>query len=143
MALSTQTHLASKCKKSRAVALLPLWTFVACSRSNMTFFTSYGRTYSKAHQSHFTEFSTVSDHNNFVTRTVLADAPIIISNPQFFSDTNYVTSYNYRVSFMGVAFSSFLNSLNSELNPICYLLALLAHHFLHVSRIRVKSLTLK
>jgi len=33
------------------------------------------------------------------------------------------------------------NPLNPELNPICYLLALLgAHHFLHVSRIRVKSL---
>jgi transposase len=38
----------------------------------------------------------------------------------------------------------FLNPLNAELNPICYLLALLgAHHFLHVSRIRVKSLTLR
>ena len=34
------------------------------------------------------------------------------------------------------------NPLNAELNPICYLMALLAHHFLHVSRIRVKSLTL-
>ena len=35
------------------------------------------------------------------------------------------------------------NPLNPELNPICYLLALLgAHHFLHVSRIRVKLLTL-
>ena len=35
------------------------------------------------------------------------------------------------------------NPLNAELNPICYLLALLgAHHFLHVSRISVKSLTL-
>ena len=33
------------------------------------------------------------------------------------------------------------NPLNTELNPISYLLALLAHHFLHVSRIRVKSLT--
>jgi len=34
--------------------------------------------------------------------------------------------------------------LNPELNPICYLLALLGdHHFLHVSRIRVKSLTLR
>jgi len=32
-----------------------------------------------------------------------------------------------------------INTLNTELNPICYLLALLgAHHFLHVSRIRVK-----
>jgi len=36
-----------------------------------------------------------------------------------------------------------LNPLNPELNPICYLLALLAQHFLHVSRIRVKSLTLR
>ena len=34
-----------------------------------------------------------------------------------------------------------INPLNPELNPICYLLALLAHHFFHVSRIRVKSLT--
>ena len=37
----------------------------------------------------------------------------------------------------------YINPLNPELNPICYLLALLAHHFLHVSRIRVKSLTLR
>jgi len=37
-----------------------------------------------------------------------------------------------------------INPLNPELNPICYLLALLgAHYFLHVSRIRVKSLTLR
>ena len=36
-----------------------------------------------------------------------------------------------------------VNPLNPELNPICYLLALLAHHFLRVSRIRVKSLTLR
>jgi hypothetical protein len=35
-----------------------------------------------------------------------------------------------------------LNPLNTELNPICYLLALLAHHFLHVGRIRVKSINL-
>ena len=37
-----------------------------------------------------------------------------------------------------------INPLNPELNPICYLLALLrAHHFLHVCRIRVKLLTLR
>jgi len=37
-----------------------------------------------------------------------------------------------------VANSFFINPLNAELNPICSLLALLgAHHFLHVSRIRV------
>jgi len=38
--------------------------------------------------------------------------------------------------------SNALNPFKPELNPICYLLALLgAHHFLHVSRIRVKLLT--
>ena len=42
----------------------------------------------------------------------------------------------YIVAFM-------LNTLKADINPICYLLALLAHHFLHVSRIRVKSLTLR
>jgi len=36
--------------------------------------------------------------------------------------------------------SHLVNPLNAELNPICYLLALLgAHHFLHVSRISVKD----
>ena len=39
--------------------------------------------------------------------------------------------------------ASKLNPLNPELNPICYLLALLEVHFLHVGRIRVKSLTLR
>jgi len=37
-----------------------------------------------------------------------------------------------------------INPLKPELNPICYLLALLGvHHFLHVSRIRFKLLTLR
>ena len=36
------------------------------------------------------------------------------------------------------------NPLKPELNFICYLLAILgAHHFLHVSRIRVKLLTFR
>ena len=40
--------------------------------------------------------------------------------------------------------SGHLNPLNAELNPICHLLALLGvHHFLHISRIRVKSITLR
>ena len=43
----------------------------------------------------------------------------------------------------GPRLMSLVNPLNAELNPICYLLALLAYHFLHVSRIRVKSLTLR
>ena len=45
--------------------------------------------------------------------------------------------------YLTVAYEILVNPLNAELNPICYLLALLAHHFLHVSRIRVKSLTLR
>ena len=35
-----------------------------------------------------------------------------------------------------------INPINAELNPICHFLALLrAHHILHVSRIRVESMT--
>jgi len=42
------------------------------------------------------------------------------------------------------ACSTLLTLKNPELNPICYLLALLgAYHFLHVSRIRVKALNLR
>ena len=44
----------------------------------------------------------------------------------------------------GRIISNLIKPLNAELNPICHLLALLGvHHFLHVSRIRVKSLTLR
>ena len=58
-----------------------------------------------------------------------------IRNTQVFN-FNEVTDIN-------TVYSRF-NPLNAELNPICYLLALLgAHHYLHVSRIRVKSLTLR
>jgi hypothetical protein len=35
-----------------------------------------------------------------------------------------------------------INPLNAKLNPICHLLALLAHHILHISRIRVKIIHL-
>ena len=52
--------------------------------------------------------------------------------------TNYTTPAHSRYNVLS------LNPLNPELNPICYLLALLeAHHFLHVSRIRVKLLTFR
>ena len=43
----------------------------------------------------------------------------------------------------GTDMCSVFNPLNPELNPICYLLALLAHHFLNVRRIRVQSLTIR
>jgi len=45
----------------------------------------------------------------------------------------YVTLYRW-------PFGVHINPLNTELNPICHLLALLeAHHILHISRIRVKG----
>ena len=48
------------------------------------------------------------------------------------------------LTFLVTAEFMVLNPLNAELNPICYLLALLgAHHFLHVSRIRVELLTFR
>ena len=60
----------------------------------------------------------------------------------------YIKNYNtvfvlrFGVAIVLALFS--INPLNPELNPICYLLALLgAHHFLHVSRIRVKLLTFR
>ena len=60
---------------------------------------------------------------------------------------NSCTSCQRRNQFLQSKFSvnlrHLINPLNPELNPICYFLALLAHHFLHVSRIRVKSLTLR
>jgi len=47
---------------------------------------------------------------------------------------------NCKLSFrLAIVIYSLCNPLNTELNPICHLLALLgAHHILHVSRIRVK-----
>ena len=48
------------------------------------------------------------------------------------------------ICFVPNEISLYINPLNPELNPICYLLALLgAHHFIHVSRIRVKLLTFR
>ena len=51
-----------------------------------------------------------------------------------------VMQVSHRIKYVELKF----NPLNPELNPICYLLALLgAYHFLHVSRVRVKLLTFR
>ena len=56
----------------------------------------------------------------------------------------HVASVNVVHRAADVVHMTLVNPLNPELNPICYLLALLgAHHFLHVSRIRVKLLTFR
>ena len=38
-----------------------------------------------------------------------------------------------------MGFNSVFKGLNTELNPICHLLALLAYHIFHVSELRVKE----
>jgi hypothetical protein len=56
------------------------------------------------------------------------------------------TQYVVRMKIAAIAedFPKSINPLKPELISICYLLALLGvHHFLHVSRIRVKLLTLR
>jgi hypothetical protein len=59
------------------------------------------------------------------------------ADPPFLWPATYVFQFFYM-------WDNAVNPLNPELNPICYLLALLgAHRFLHVSRIRVKSLTFR
>ena len=60
----------------------------------------------------------------------------------------YMCMYIYILYVYGTILMNLLvlsiNPLNPELNPICYLLALLgAHHFLHFSRISVKLLTFR
>ena len=50
------------------------------------------------------------------------------------SQAHYVNSYkNLSTKVMKCCANIYFNPLNPELNPICYLLALLAHHFLHIS----------
>ena len=75
-----------------------------------------------------------------------------LSNPTYNAQAPYC--YLWPVRFYGILLhylnngqifeKNNVNPLNAELNPICCLLALLGtHHLLHVSRIRVKTLTLR
>jgi len=62
----------------------------------------------------------------------------------FKNEFSLVLQNSYHISTCIMSVTEQVNHLNPELNPICYLLALLgAHHFLHGSRIRVKSLTFR
>ena len=59
-------------------------------------------------------------------------------------EVNLLKQINQPDASISQLYCSSFNPLNPELNPICYLLAVLgAHHFLHVSRIRVKLLTFR
>ena len=74
---------------------------------------------------------------NTVRLASLPNAQCIILYP--YNNSNIFVSYLLiRTVVLG------FNPLKPELNSICYLLTLLgAHHFLHVSRIRVKLLTFR
>ena len=77
--------------------------------------------------------------------TIAAISDIIIAVKTLSKKVKYKLEQTMKVQWGEVldVWISF-NPLNAELNPICYLLALLgAHHFLHLSRMRVKSLTLR
>ena len=70
----------------------------------------------------------------------------LVRNFQFVCMLGYQSwrPYTLILTCVGLSTISSFNPLNPDLNPICYLLALLgAHHFLHVSRIRVKLLTFR
>ena len=60
---------------------------------------------------------------------------ILLSQRYTIQDTSSIKWLIWRLDGWGFI----INPLNAKLNPVCYLLALLAHHFLHVSRIRVNT----
>ena len=69
---------------------------------------------------------------------------IFKSFPNFISSILAAIFQQYLASLFLYNLVHFFNPLKPEVNPICYLLALLgAHHFLHVSTIRVKLLTFR
>jgi hypothetical protein len=63
-----------------------------------------------------------------------------LTPPYVFMPLSLITRTDNFLRRNELCIEKFINPLNAELNPICYFLALLgAHHFLHVSRIRVKG----
>jgi len=75
--------------------------------------------------------------------------PLKLLKDKLLKKSDYLSGFNNAITLKFSAvlqseFNYYINPLNPELNPICYLLALLgAHNFLHFSRIRVKSLTFR
>ena len=86
-----------------------------------------------------------------VNSVCLIDGPLLPSKvsskcPAIMFAVNRTASVPGRIRLLIVSMmtTNGINPLNPELNPIYYLLVLLGpHHFLHVSRIRVKLLTFR
>ena len=92
-----------------------------------------------------------NDHTPTCFDTIVSSSGSLLSIPcqvtQVFQMLLLVIQFKikmFHIGFMQVLILQQFNPLNPELNPICYLLALLgAYHSLHVSRIRVKLLTFR
>ena len=125
--------------------LFPNWATVSCSELTKEQRSHNTRTESDI--SFFKEFIPricYVKHNISKTRPLVQITSLVQWFPTFF--------FRLRTPWQPISINCTLhiskmfviNPLKPELNPICYLLALLgAHHFLHVSRIRVKLLTFR
>ena len=83
----------------------------------------------------------VADRNLYVLGQCLKTAVCLLS---VYPDRVRPVKLNIFSRLLVRVWQEVFNPLNPELNPICYLLALLgAHYFLHVSKIRVKLLTFR
>ena len=125
-----------------------MYHFLSCSACKRHFIASYfivicGLSVSTIFFLHYLIKYAILGENNIEWKYVLILSTIFVCYISHFQKISAryqkcTQVFNYPL------FLSYFNPLNPELNPICYLLALLgAHHFFHVSRIRVKSLTFR
>jgi len=97
---------------------------------------------SAIHSPHRSIYSSSSVCSRPTGQPIVYTAIVLISNdPKSHKTCCSFLQYCCKCNEISLTFC--FNPLNANLNPICYLLALLAHNFLHVSRIRVKLLTLR
>jgi hypothetical protein len=78
--------------------------------------------------------------NQSHSSSLLHDILLHAATPENFNSPNIKFLLFFIIAFLIMCNTTTqpFNTLNAELNPICHLLALLAHHILHISRIRVK-----
>jgi len=114
-----------------------------CRKNSISFKVTTGTTNSQ--DSSFSSSNKKTDSERQLLSFLLLRVKFATSATLYKDCTIYCTIRWYKLSRTAKLLKSpLLNPLNPELNPICYLLALLgAHHFLHVSRIRVKLLTFR
>ena len=90
----------------------------------------------------FACYTTFSQRRTIVTMNALRGALKRMKQGTMFVTTRKSGDLKSSLCFRPSRWPRGFNPPKPELNPICYLLALLgAHHFLHVGRIRVKLLT--